>query len=137
MAIKTTFGIQSSTDNKVTVVKCSDYSGQINITGKILNELYNDVDSVKKLILEGTNPNGTGRIDVSSIVGIDNYTWGSGGTYLGKLVSEVFDDASKYLDEFSSFRSPYQYLYMFSEAVNKWYVASRDNQTWRSLADEL
>ena len=136
MAIKTTFGFQDATDNKVTVVQCSDNSGQINITGKILNELYTSTDSVKKLILEGTNPNGTGRIDVSSIVGINNYTWGSGGTYLG-VVHKVYNNASEYLDQFSSFRSPYQYLYMFSEVDNEWLVASKDNQTFRSLASEL
>ena len=136
MATKTLIGFQNATDNKVTVVQCSDRSGQINITGKILNELYTDTNSVKKLMLEGTNPNGTGRIDVSSIVGIDNYTWGSGGTYLG-FVHKIYNNTSEYLDQFSCFRSPYQYLYMFSEINNEWQVASKDNQTFRSLASEL
>tara|TARA_Y100000004_G_C8734705_1_gene335749 strand:+ start:79 stop:480 length:402 start_codon:yes stop_codon:yes gene_type:complete len=133
MTEKTLIGFQNSTDNKITVLElCSD-SGQLNITGKVLNNLYNNISSVKQLIKEGTNPYTTGRIDVSNIVNIDNYTWGVAGTDLGIGYKEY--DISSYLKQFSN--SWYQYLYMFSETDNEWLVASRDNQTFRSLASEL
>ena len=134
MAVKTLIGFQDSTSNKVTILKlCSD-SGQLNITGKVLSNLYNNITLVKQLIEGGTAPNTTGKIDVSSTVNIDNYTWGVVGTHIG-VGYEYLDSSSDYLKQFSN--SWYQYLYMFSETDNEWQVASRDNQTFRSLASEL
>ena len=134
MTIKTLIGFQPSLNNKITVLKlCSD-SGQLNITGKVLNNLYNNLSSAKQLIEEGTDSNVTGRIDVSSTVNIDNYTWGVVGTHTG-IGHKYLNSSSEFLKEFSN--SWYHYLYMFSETDNEWQVASKDNQTFRSLTNEL
>jgi len=134
MATKTLIGFQSILNNEVTVLGlCSD-SGQLNITGKILSNLYNNTTLAKQLIEEGTDPHITGRIDVSSIVNIDNYTWGVIGTHIG-IGCKYFISSSEFLKELSN--PWYQYLYMFSEADSEWQVASKDNRIFRSLASEL
>ena len=136
MTTRTLIGFQYSSNSKVTVLElCSDIAGQLSITGKVLNSLYNNTTLAKQLIEKGTDPNDTGRIDVSNIVDIDNYSWGVVGTNLG-IGYIKFNTLVDYLEMFSA-KTWYQYIYMFSEADNKWYIASRDNQTWRSLADEL
>jgi hypothetical protein len=139
MTTRTLIGFQYSSNSKVTVLElCSDIAGQLSITGKVLNSLYNDTTLAKQLIEKGTDSNDIGdtsRIDVSNIVDIDDYTWGVVGTNLG-IGYIKFNTLADYLEMFSV-KAWYQYIYMFSEADNKWYVASRDNQTWRSLADEL
>ena len=134
MAQKTLIGFQNSTEDKIIVVPTNDRSGQLNITGKILNNLYTNITLVKQLVEEGTNPNGNGNIDVSSIVNIDNYLWGCGGVNM-QIVHKTYINSSKYLDELDN---PWHtHIYLFLETDNKWYVASRDNRTFRSLADEL
>jgi hypothetical protein len=124
-------------DGKITALElCSD-SGELSITGKVLNNLYNSTILAKQLIKEGTNSNITGRIDVSNIVGIDSYTWGVAGINLG-VGYKVFSSSSKFLELFSNdHKLWYQYLYMFSESDNEWQVASSNNPTFRSLASEL
>ena len=132
MAQKTLIGFKNSTDNKITVLELCDDSGELSTTGKILNSLYNTTILAKKLIEEGTQEQ---RLDVSSIVNIDNYTWYLLGTNFGMGIT-IYDSSTKFLENFS-LNSWYQYLYMFSEVDNEWQVASRDNQTFRSLASEL
>ena len=134
MKVKTLIGFQDAANDKVTILKlCSD-TGQLNITGKVLNSLYNNPTLARQLIEEGTNSTENGRIDVSSTVDIDGYTWGVVGMNMG-VGFEILNSSSEFLEQFSN--SWYQYLYMFSEVGNQWFVASRDNQVWRSLADEL
>jgi hypothetical protein len=131
MATKTLIGFQNSSDNKITVLEHCDDSGQLSTTGKVLNGLYNNTTLAEKLIKEGTSEQ---RLDVSSIVNIDNYTWCLLGTNFGKG-SKTYNSLPEFLKQFSN--SWHQYLYMFSEADNEWQVASRDNQTFRSLDNEL
>ena len=132
METKTLIGFQNSSDNKITVLKYCDDPGQLSTAGKILNNLYNSTTLAKKLIKEGTLEQ---RIDVSSIVNIDNYTWCVLGTDFGDGF-KIYNSLSEFIKQFS--RNPsYQYLYMFSETDNEWQVASSDNQTFRSLASEL
>ena len=134
MKVKTLIGFQDAANDKVTILKlCSD-TGQLNITGKVLNSLYNNPTLARQLIEEGTNSTENGRIDVSSTVDIDGYTWGVVGMNMG-VGFEILNSSSEFLEQFSN--SWYQYLYMFSEVGNQWFVASRDNQVWRSLASEL
>ena len=128
---KTLIGFQNSSDSKITVLElCSD-SGELSTTGKILNNLYASTVLAKKLIEEGT-PNES-KIDVSSVVNIDNYMWG--------LVGTNFGTGYRRLDTVNEFQqihsSVYKYLYMFSEVDGEWYVSSNDNQTWRLLDNEL
>jgi hypothetical protein len=132
MAAKTLIGFQNSSDNKITVLEYCDDPGQLSTTGKILNNLYNSTTLAKKLIKEGTLEQ---RIDVSSIVNIDNYTWCVLGTDFNDKGVKIYNSSSEFLERFSN--SWYQYLYMFSESDNEWQVASNDNQTFRSLASEL
>ena len=68
-------------------------------------------------------------------LGIDNYTWGVAGTSIG-VGCLFFNSLHEFLELFST-KPSYQYLYMFSEVGNQWFIASRDNQVWRSLASEL
>ena len=134
MKVKTLIGFQDAANDKVTILKlCSD-TGQLNITGKVLNSLYNNPTLARQLIEEGTNSTENGRIDVSSTVDIDGYTWGVVGMNMG-VGFEILNSSSEFLEQFSN--SWYQYLYMFSEVGNQWFIASRDNQVWRSLASEL
>ena len=131
MQTKTLIGFQNSSDNKITVLEHCDDPGQLSTAGKILNNLYNTTALAKKLIKEGTKEQ---NIDVSSIVDINNYTWCVLGTDFG-LGVKIYNSQSEFLERFSN--SWYQYLYMFSETDNEWQVASKDNQTFRSLASEL
>ena len=132
MQTKTLIGFQNLSDNKITVLEHCDDPGQLSTTGKILNNSYNNTTLAKKLVNEGTLEQ---RIDVSSIVNIDNYTWCVLGTDFGMGI-EIYNSQSEFIEQFS--KNPlYQYLYMFSEADNEWQVASSDNQTFRSLASEL
>ena len=132
METKTLIGFQNSSDNKITVLKYCDDSGQLSTAGKILNNLYNSTTLAKKLIKEGTLEQ---RVDVSSIVNIDNYTWCVLGTDFGSGF-KIYNSLSEFIEQFSKNKS-YQYLYVFSESDNEWQVASSDNQTFRSLASEL
>ena len=132
MQTKTLIGFKNSSDNKVTVLEYCDDPGQLSTAGKILNNLYNSTTLAKKLVKEGTLEQ---RIDVSSIVNIDNYTWCVLGTDFSNRGIKIYNSPSEFLERFSN--SWYQYLYMFSESDNEWQVASNDNQTFRSLASEL
>jgi len=128
---QTLIGFQNSSDSKIIVLElCSD-SGELSTTGKVLNNLYTSTSLAKNLI-EGGTPNES-KIDVSSVVNIDNYMWGLIGTNFGtgyRILNTI--------DEFQQLHSSvYKYLYMFSEADGHWYVSSNDNQTFRSLASEL
>ena len=130
MATKTLIGFQNSLDSKITTLQlCSD-PGELSTTGKVLNNLYASTALVKKLIEEGTQE----QIDVSSVVGIDNYMWGVVGTDFGRLAYHTHNSSLEFLKSHSTI---WKYLYMFSEADNKWYVSSNDNQTWRLLDNEL
>jgi len=129
----TKIGFQDLT-NKITILDyCSD-DGELATTGKVLNNLYNTIILVKQLIKEGTHNEPTYRIDVSSIVGIDNYEWGLIGTDFSEYNVIYENDSSKFLEHHSS---TYKFLYMFSETDGEWHVSSNDNQTFRSLASEL
>jgi len=130
METKTLIGFQNSSDNKITVLEHCDDPGQLSTTGKVLNNLYNNTTLAKKLIEDGTLEE---RIDVSSIVNIDDYTWCCLG--IGFRGYKIYNSQSEFLERFSN--SWYQYLYMFSETDSEWQVASSDNQTFRSLASEL
>ena len=132
--LHTKIGFQNSSDNKITILElCSDV-GYIGTTGKVLNNLYNNTTLAKQLIKEGTHNYASGKIDVSSIVNVSNYTWGITGTDFSEYGVKYANDSSEFLDHHSS---EYKYLYMFSEANDKWYVSSNDNQTWRLLDNEL
>ena len=128
---QTLIGFQNLSDSKIIVLElCSD-SGELSTSGKILNNLYTSTALAKKLIEEGT-PN-ENKIDVSSVVNIDNYMWG--------LVGTNFGTGYRILDTVNEFQqihsSVYRYLYMFSETDGEWHVSSNDNQIFRSLASEL
>tara|TARA_R110002074_G_scaffold371443_1_gene546573 strand:+ start:73 stop:465 length:393 start_codon:yes stop_codon:yes gene_type:complete len=128
---QTLIGFQNLSDSKIIALElCSD-SGELSTTGKILNNLYTSTALAKKLIEEGT-PN-ENKIDVSSVVNIDNYMWG--------LVGTNFGTGYRILDTVNEFQqihsSVYKYLYMFSETDGEWHVSSNDNQIFRSLANEL
>lgn len=133
MAQKTLIGLQKSTGDKIISVPTNDRSGQLNITGKVLNSLYNNITSITQLIEAGTNPNGNGNIDVSNIVNRDNYLWGCGG--VSHAIDKTYDNSSKYLKELNN---PWHtHIYLFSETDNKWYVASSDSKEFKPLTEEL
>jgi len=132
MQTKTLIGFQNSSDNKITVLEHCDDPGQLSTAGKILNNLYNTTALAKKLIKEGTKEQ---SIDVSNTVNIDNYLWTVLGTDFGMGI-EIYNSQSEFIEQFSKNPS-YQCLYMFSETDNEWQIASNDNQTFRSLANEL
>ena len=131
MQTKTLIGFQNSSDNKITVLEHCDDSGELSTTGKVLNSLYNNTTLAEKLIKEGTLEQ---RLDVSSTVNINDFTWCLLGTDFGKGF-KTYNSLSEFLEKFSN--PLHQYLYMFSETANEWQVASRGNQTFRSLASEL
>jgi len=121
-------------DNQVTILElCSD-SGTLETTGKVLNNLYNTTILAKKLIKEGTTSEASGRIDVSNIVNIGNYKWGLVGTGFSEYGVSYANNSSEFLEHHSN---QYNFLYMFSEVNNKWFVSSNDNQIWRELSSEL
>jgi len=127
----TLIGIQNSTNNEIIICE-SDDSGVLETTGKILDNLYSNLDSVLSLVNGGTNPTGTGRIDASSTVGIDSFEWGVRGfDVLGKKLNST----SNFLENIHSIYC--NYVYLFSEADNKWYVASNDSKEFKSLDEEL
>ena len=129
----TKIGFQDLT-NKVTILDyCSD-DGELATTGKVLNNLYNTTVLAKQLIKEGTHDEPTYRIDVSSTVNIDNYEWGLIGTDFSEYSVTYENSSSEFLEHHSS---TYKFLYLFSEADNKWYVSSNDNPAFNSLADLL
>ena len=133
MNINTKIGFKNL-DNQVTILElCSD-SGTLETTGKVLNNLYNTITLAKKLIKEGTASEVSGKLDVSSIVNIDNYEWGLVGTDFSEYAVSYANNSSNFLEHHSN---QYNFLYMFSEADGEWYVSSNDNQTFRSLANEL
>ena len=121
--LKTMIGFQNSTDNKVQVIMCGD-NGHLETTGTILINSYNNLAAAKQLIENGAEINASSLIDVDT----NNYPW-----CVSNIGMKIFT-VSKYLLE-HNFR--YKYLYMFSEADNKWYISSNDNPTFRSLASEL
>jgi hypothetical protein len=115
MAIKhrTLIGLQS-TDNKINVVQC-DNDGFLETTGTILNSTYNTLSSVNQLMEEGINSN-------------DLFVLGK------NYWSYPYSSSARYL---KCHNNRYKYLYLFSEADNKWYVSSNDNPAFNSLADLL
>lgn len=120
-------GVQNSSDNRIISAKVID-SGILETTGKILNNSYNSLDLVQNLINGGTNE----KIDVSSIVGIDNYMWG----VLGFNYEQVkYNSPSDFLGSIHELYCHYAYL--FSKADNKWYVVSIDDKEPKSLDEEL
>ena len=115
MAIKhrTLIGLQS-TDNKINVVQC-DNDGFLETTGTILNSTYNTLNSVNQLMEEGINSD-------DLFVLSKNY-W-----------QQPHNSSTRYLKQHNN---SYKYLYLFSEADDKWYVSSNDNPAFNSLADLL
>jgi len=133
MNINTKIGFKNL-DNQVTILElCSD-SGILETTGKVLINLYNTTTLAKKLIKEGTVSEVSGKLDVSSIVNIDNYEWGLVGTDFSEYAISYANNSSDFLEHHSN---QYNFLYMFSEADSEWYVSSNDNQIWRELSSEL
>ena len=133
MNINTKIGFKNL-DNQVTILElCSD-SGILETTGKVLINLYNTTTLAKKLMKEGTVSEASGKLDVSSIVSIDNYEWGLVGTDFSEYAISYANNSSDFLEHHSN---QYNFLYMFSEVHNKWFVSSNDNQIWRELSSEL
>ena len=133
MNINTKIGFKNL-DNQVTILElCSD-SGILETTGKVLINLYNTTTLAKKLMKEGTVSEASGKLDVSSIVSIDNYEWGLVGTDFSEYAISYANNSSDFLEHHSN---QYNFLYMFSEADSEWYVSSNDNQIWRELSSEL
>ena len=106
------------TDNTVTTVICKG-TGLLESTGTILNNTYNTLDSVKDLIENGGN-----NEDPNNIFGVVG----------SNLWYKKWSNLEKFAKQHTSI---YKYFYVYSEADNKWYVSSNDNQTFRSLASEL
>ena len=121
-------GIQKTSNEEITTTKVID-SGILETTGKVLNNSYNSLDLVQNLINEGTGE----KLDVSSIVNIDNYTWGVMGAV---LESHTRKSTSKFLRH-SIHKLYCHYAYLFSEADDKWYVASIDDSELKPLDEEL
>jgi len=128
MAKHTKIGFQQTNGTITLLELCSD-SGNLEVTGKVLNTLYTNLSSVNTLIQEGAN-----NIDISSITNIDNHIWGVHGTNFSDYGYQILDSPSQ-IQEYHSL--DYFYFYYFSEVHNKWFVSSNDNQIWRELSSEL
>jgi len=128
-------GLQKSNTSRISIAPCTT-EGNLNTTGKILNNLYADFSSVENLILKGFNTTPeqslTASSEITEIVGEEIIWQVLGHNLQNKEVANV--------DKFLKHHKPggkYLFLYMFSEADNKWYVSRSDDQEFKPLDEEL
>lgn len=132
----TLIGTQTSTDDKIFLLY-SKTLGTLETTGKLLNNMYNNLDSANELTILGLSS--AQGVEVKNPSVVDNYTLDlkefplyedfqveNGGVKFPTTTNELL----VYQNEFTT-------IYLFSKTDNKWYVSRSDDQEFKPLDEEL
>jgi hypothetical protein len=137
----THIGLKSSL-NKVTSVICiynvEESEDNIKLTGNILNNKYNSLILADQLIKIGAYPE---EIMPSHVGPPTQFNTSPNQNWFVKGIRTTASSEDKVknvtVDSFLELHNKHLFLYMFSEADNKWYVSRSDDQGFKPLDEEL